>query len=71
MSKAAKQFKPSAKHLAIFKTIQDKGYYKPAYSDQEPATKTIERLGIVRWRDDMRGVIFTEYGKQLIETNNW
>lgn len=67
-----KKFKPSEKHLAIFKTIKEKGYYKPTYSDQEPATRTLIKLGIVDWRDDYRGVKLTDHGKEVvnqIETN--
>jgi hypothetical protein len=65
------KFKPSKKHLAIFKTIAEKGYYKPTYSDKEPATVTLEKKGIVEWRGDYRGVILTEYGKELIKLNGW
>lgn len=68
-----KQFKPSKKHIAIIKTILAKGYYKPTYSDQEPATKTLIKLGIVDWRSDFKCLILTEYGnsiaKQILETN--
>lgn len=66
-----KKFNPSKKHLEIFKTIAEKGYYKPTYSDHEPATKTLEKLGIVEWRDDYRGVKLTEYGKELVQQNGW
>jgi hypothetical protein len=62
-----KYFKPSRKHIQIFKTIQNKGYYKPTYSDQEPATKTLINLGIVQWREDWRGVILTDFGKEAIK----
>lgn len=65
------KFKPSRKHLAIFKTIIEKGYYKPGYSDQEPATKTLQKKGIVEWRGDYKGVRFTEYGKELVMLNGW
>lgn len=65
------KFKPTKKHLAIFKRIAEKGYYKPTYSDQEPATKTLEKNGIVEWRDDFKGVKLTEYGKDLVKLNNW
>lgn len=57
----------SKKHIAIFKTILEKGYYKPTYSDQEPATQTLIREGIVEWRVDFRGVHFTEVGKAIAE----
>jgi hypothetical protein len=66
-----KTFKPSNKHLSIFKTIIEKGYYRPTYSDQEPATKTLLKLGIVEWREDFRGVKLTEYGANLIKKNGW
>ena len=65
------KFKPSKKHLAIFKRIAEKGFYKPAYSDQEPATTTLVKKGIVEWRSDFRGVILTEFGKELIKLNGW
>jgi hypothetical protein len=68
---AGKKFKPSKKHLSIFKRIAENGYYKPAYSDQEPATATLEKKGIVEWRGDFIGVILTEYGKELVELNGW
>ena len=55
----------SKKHIAIFKAITEKGYYHPTYSDQEPATQTLLKNGIVEWRDDWRGVKFTEKGKAL------
>lgn len=67
----SKTFKPSSKHLDIFKTIKTKGMYKPTYSDQEPATKTLLDKGIVVWRDDYKGVRFTDYGKQLVELKGW
>lgn len=60
------KFKPSKKHLAIFKTIAEKGYYRPAYSDHEPATRTLLTKEIVEWRSDYRGVKLTEYGKKLV-----
>lgn len=66
-----KQFKPSKKHLAIFKTIIEKGKYKPTFSDQEPATKTLVVLGLVEWKGDYTGVILTEHGKQQIKENQW
>ena len=62
-----KKFKPSKKHLAIFKTITEKGKYKPTYSDKEPATMNLEKLGIIQWQDDFTGLIFTEQGKQLYD----
>ncbi len=65
------KFRPSKKHLAIFKTIIEKGFYKPSSSDQEPSTKTLINNKIVEWRDDYRGVIFTEEGKELVIINNW
>ncbi len=66
-----KPFKPSKKHLSILKTIIEKGCYKPTYSDQEPATKTLLKLGIVEWRTDFRGVKLTTYGTGLIKENGW
>lgn len=69
--KAINNFKPSKKHLAIFDRIAEKGYYKPTYSDKEPATMTLEKMGIVVWREDYRGVKLTEYGKELVEANGW
>lgn len=63
-------FKPSKKHLAIFKTIAEKGYYKPTYSDQEPATATLIKKGIVVWRTDYRGVILTTFGEEIIRQIN-
>lgn len=71
LAAAAGKFKPSKKHLAIFKTIAEKGYYKPTYSDKEPATMTLEKKGIVEWRDDFRGVKLTEYGRELVKVNGW
>jgi hypothetical protein len=61
-------FKPSKKHLAIFERIGRKGLYKPTYSDKEPATMTLERLGLIQWRDDFKGVILTEKGKEFVKT---
>lgn len=55
----------SKKHLAIFKAISERGGYKPAYSDSEPATKTLIKNGLIDWRHDYRCLIFTEKGKQL------
>ena len=60
------EFKPSKKHLAIFKAISEKGYYKPTYSDQEPATQTLIKRGIAEWRDDFKGIRLTEYGKTIV-----
>lgn len=62
-----KKFKPSKKHLAIFEQIAKRGYYKPAYSDQEPATKTLINLGLVDWKTDYRGLILTKEGEEYIE----
>lgn len=64
-------FKPSRKHLQIFQKIKEKGYYKPTYSDQEPATTTLIKQGIVEWRQDFKGVEFTAYGIQLVSLNKW
>ena len=64
------KFKPSKKHLSIFKCISEKGYYKPAYSDREPATQTLIKKGIVDWRGDFIGVEFTEEGKVFFKTIN-
>lgn len=64
------KFKPSKKHLQIFNSIAEKGFYKPRFSDQEPATKKLEKLGIVEWRNDFRGVILSEYGKSIVEQLN-
>ncbi len=66
-----KPFKPSKKHLAIFKKIAEKGYYKPTYSDKEPTTKTLEKKGIVEWRDDFRGLRLTKKGEELVKLNGW
>lgn len=60
------KFKPSKKHLSILKTISEKGYYKPAYSDQEPATQTLLKNGIAEWKEDYKGIILTEAGKQFV-----
>lgn len=51
------------KHISIIKTIVEKGKYKSEYSDQEPATKTLIKLGLVEWKDDFSGVVLTESGK--------
>jgi hypothetical protein len=55
------------KHIQIIKTIVEKGKYKPAYSDQEPATKTLIKLGLVEWRSDFSGVSLTELGDKCKE----
>jgi len=55
----------SKKHIVIIKTILEKGYYKPAYSDQEPATTTLVKNGIAEWRGDYRGIVLTEEGKLI------
>lgn len=65
------KFKPSKKHLKIFNIIYCNGYYRPQYSDQEPATQTLIKRGIVEWREDYRGLRLTEYGKELVKENNW
>lgn len=52
------------KHIQIIKTIVEKGKYKPASSDQEPATKTLIKLGLVSWKDDYSGVVLTELGER-------
>ena len=52
------------KHISIIKTIVAKGKYKPAYSDQEPATKTLIKLGLVEWKDDFSGVVLTQLGEK-------
>ncbi len=64
----SKEFKPSKKHLAIFKRIAEKGYYRPTYSDQEPATLTLRKMGIIEWRRDFIGLILTDKGKEFIKT---
>jgi len=53
----------SKKHIAIFKTITEKGKYKPTYSDREPATQTLIKNGLIDWRSDYKGLIFTELGQ--------
>ena len=60
-------FKISQKHIKIFKTIKEKGFYKPTYSDQEPATQTLIKNGIIEWRTDYRGLVFTETGKYILQ----
>jgi len=62
-----KILKPSKKHLQILATIEKRGYYKPAYSDKEPATMTLLNKGIIEWREDYRGLHLTEYGKIFIK----
>lgn len=63
--KKFKMKKFSQKHIKIFLTIAEKGKYKPTYSDQEPATKTLINNGYIEWRYDWRGLKFTKKGKQL------
>lgn len=58
------KIKLSRKHISIFETIEEQGKYKPTYSDQEPALKTLIRLGLVKWKGDFSGVIFTELGNE-------
>lgn len=65
-----KKFKLSDKHLQIFEKIREKGFYKPTYSDQEPATTTLIKQNIVEWRDDWRGVKFTDFGKEFVSEYN-
>ncbi len=60
-------FKPGRKHLSIFKTIKKNGYYKPSSSDQEPATVTLIKNGLVDWRSDFKGVEFTEKGRLFVK----
>lgn len=60
------KLKLSKKHITIFKRIADNGYYRPTYSDMEPATKTLLKNGIIEWRQDFRGLILTEYGKKIV-----
>lgn len=50
------------KHIEIIKTIVAEGKYKPTYSDQEPATKRLIKLGLVQWNETFTGVILTELG---------
>jgi hypothetical protein len=64
LKKSIKQ-RYSRKHIQIFKTIFEKGKYRPTYSDQEPATKTLIRREIVKWNSDFTGVVFTEEGKKI------
>ena len=51
------------KHIQIIETIIKNGKYKPAYSDQEPATVTLIKLNIVEWNGSFTGLILTEEGK--------
>lgn len=60
-----KKIKLGDKHKKIIATIREKGKYKPAYSDQEPATQTLLKLGIVEWRGDFKGVILTPFGETI------
>lgn len=62
--------KLTKKHFQIFDTIAEKGYYKPTYSDQEPATQKLIKEGIIDWRDDFKGVILTPYGKKFVSELN-
>ena len=62
---SGKKIKLSKKGIKIIQTIREKGKYKPAYSDQEPALKTLLKLDIVKWRGDFRGVVLTELGKSI------
>jgi hypothetical protein len=55
----------SKKHKEIVTTILMKGKYKPAYSDQEPATQTLIKKGIVEWKEDFSGVVLTEWGQKI------
>lgn len=50
------------KHAQIVKKIVETGKYKPTYSDQEPATQTLIKLGLVEWKSDFSGVVLTELG---------
>lgn len=62
--------KLSKKHIQIFKTIKNNSFYKPTYRDHEPATTTLLKNGLIEWREDFKGVQFTEGGKKYIETFN-
>lgn len=53
------------KHIEIIKTIMQKGKYKPVYSDQEPATVRLIRLGLIQWKDDYSGLVLTELGIKM------
>jgi hypothetical protein len=59
--------KLSKKHIEIFETIKRKGWYKPGYSDQEPATKTLLKNGIIEWRVDYRALVFTKDAEAKIK----
>jgi hypothetical protein len=59
------KLKLSRKHIQIINTIREKGKYRPTYSDQEPATKTLIKHGIIEWTEDMRGLVLTEAGKSI------
>ena len=54
------------KHISIFKTIIEKGFYKPAFSDQEPATLTLQKNGLIEWKLDYTGLVLTEEGKKYV-----
>lgn len=58
----------SKKHIQIFKTIIEKGKYKPAYNDREPATQTLIKNGLIEWNQSYIGLVFTEKGKELSKT---
>lgn len=60
----SKKVKLRRKHVEIIKTIVETGKYKPTYSDQEPATKRLIKLGLVQWKGDFSGVILTELGEK-------
>lgn len=55
----------SRKHIEIVAKIVKNGKYKPTYSDQEPATQTLIKRGIVEWNGSFTGVVLTEYGNQI------
>jgi hypothetical protein len=59
------QIKLSKKHKQIISKIREKGRYKPTYSDQEPATKTLIKNGIIEWKPDFTGFILTDFGKSI------
>jgi len=63
------KFKPSKKHISIFATIIEKGFYKPAYSDKEPATVNLENKGLIEWKSDYTGLVLTQKGKDFINNN--
>jgi len=65
-----RDFKISPKHLSIFKKITEKGFYRPTYSDQEPATKTLIKHGICEWRIDFKGIELTNKGQELVKKIN-